>query len=245
MGILATRKIDAQAAILQSLSRRPSGDPPDWPNTRGLDKYVEAFGVDIPALLQEGGIYLELGCGEGKALSEAAQLPGVEAYGACLHEQHPLGAPVIYAEFPKDPIIYETFAGTVKVSPDYYGPATYHDDFLRSFITQAGLLGPGGHAFILTYPQRIPDDHTRHQVEKVLSDRSGQTARFQEIMTKSDYDGRDLPAVIVHISGSGEAINPSKDYSRLTKAAGKPQKTKPVWKNSDGSAIIWGLSYAA
>ncbi len=233
------RSAAADAAV------RADSPVPVWKDDRELDIYGALTGLDIPAELSGGGLWVDVGAGRGEAISAMAGRKGVQLVAVNAHQAYEAeGAENVYAMIPEDKVVARRYAGRARVVTDVYGAASYADDAVAALVYETHLLAGRGKLSVVTRPERFGTPETWKRIEAFFESR-GRRARFELV----DYPSRDgrkhgsaTKALRVTVSGrgrGGESLDEALAEAR--RLIGAPVKIKTLYATE--GAELWALDY--
>jgi len=221
-------------------------EAPKWKDARPLDLYSKRAGFDIKNEMSAGGRWIDIGAGQGNAISSLAGMPGVELTAVNAHRSYVVpGIENVYAVVPNDREILARYGGKVRLVTDVWAAASYTDDALQALIYEALLLGPGGKLVIVTSLERFGSPGTRGLIETFFREHLGQQLRFDPLeRTPKEIEAHgDVKNVRVVVTGAPASTDLDASVDAAHRAVGTPRKVKPLLVIDNSNATIWALEY--
>lgn len=220
-----------------------------WPQERDASRYSELAGFDFRRHLENGGVWMDIGCGKGIALSDFITQRNLQLVGVTpvLIEMDPRISQ-IHSLLPSDRAILAEYRGKLRMASDIYGALSYCEDPLEALIYEALLLAPNGVAAIATRLERFGSStETRKNIQELFRTQLGCDLEFFEIETISDATGKAVGVLQIRIIATPESGARDTDIEDLLKTfqanVGRPNRTRPAWISEDGKARIWQVDY--
>jgi len=217
-----------------------------WPKERDLDRYNALLGFKIQNFLDAGGLWIDLGVGEGaKPMQPLLGKRKIKLKAICpVHRRLPPGIGLTIGTVPDHAGFLAENRGCSRLVTDVFGAASYSKNPLEALIYGALLLAEGGLFAAFTELRRVGDLETWDRITKFFHNRMGQEILFQTAFMMGDSSKKYSTYVRIHIRGRATTET---DLTSLLKdarkAVGVPRKGNPLWISPDRSARIWKVSY--
>ena len=219
---------------------------PNWKDTRPLDLYNRSTGLDIRDEMSAGGRWIDIGAGQGNAISALAGTPEVELTAVNAHRSYVVpGVENVYAVVPNDHSVLARYGGKTRLVTDVWAAASYADDALQTLVYEALLLGPKGKLVVVTRLERFGSPETRGRIEDFFREHLGQQIRFDPLERtpkeiSAHGDGQNVRVVV---TGAPASTDLGAAFAAARSAIGTPRKVKPLLVVDNGNATIWALEY--
>lgn len=220
-----------------------------WPQERTLARYAELVGFDIRHHLSSGGIWIDVGCGKGVALSELLGHSQIELVGVTpVQIETDPSIRQINSLIPSDKELLQTYLGKARMTSDIFGALSYCEDPLEALIYESLLLRRDGVAVFATRPERFgQNSDVRCRIETFFAQETGRIIEFGEIETISDATGKPVGVLQVRLHSSSHSSAPTRTLESLLESSrsivGVPKKVRPAWTSEDQKVQIWEVDF--
>jgi len=219
---------------------------PEWPRERSLSRYKELTGIDIPAILKDGGTWVDIGPGETmNAMNPLVGQDRLSLYAIGPHIRDvPKGIKFELGLVPDDQNFLNSLRGKAKLVTDIYGALSYAQNPLRVLIYGAMLIHGNGLFVGFTELLRIGDLATWSRITNFFRSELNLGVSFQTVGVIGDASGIFSACLRVVVSGDVPTSENFFDVcARADAIVGRMSKAEALWVSEDGLATIWRTKY--
>ncbi len=228
--------------------RGKNSSEPTWPTGRSVERYNLLLGIDLAALLAEGGLWIEIGPGT----NALPMLPFVGRKDVSLTAigPHPRSLPegIQFAQgmVPEDKTFFATNRARARLVTDVYGAVSYCKDPVQALIFGSLLLARGGVFLAFTELYRFGDLPNWERITEFFRIKLRQVLSFETISVRGDASKTYSTCLRVRVQGpSLKSKCLDEIFDEAARSVGIPVPTRTLWTAEDRSASISRVDYVS